>query len=289
MINNAHIKHLQKIDSAEKAFLLFRQILSGYSFDVENNFYIKHANIEDFSKTLENSLHYEKVAKDNGLISTAEKLNILFKNGSWTKEQEDIYQDKLKRIEDLKISKKKLIISSQIASAEKILEEEIRNLYADFEERERLLGLTIENFCAKKNYEFVLRNFFFKDEELREKYLPENKIEDLSPSDFLMFYNHYADFLEIFSEMNLKKITVCPSVMNMFFLSETPMDFYGLPISKLTMNQSLIYGNYKYYKNISSSPDFRQVPQEYYSDLQKIVNHYDQQYSILLSKAKSKK
>lgn len=284
-----YINHLKNVDSADKAFVLFRQILFGHTFDIDNNFYIKHSNIDENSRMIESSMKYAKIAEKNGLLKNEVKLNVLFENGSWTREQEENYQARVKRIDDLRVSKKKLVIPSQIKAAEEILSNEIQNLYSYFEERESIMGLTVENFCLKKNQEFILKNYFYKDEKLTQPAFDEEDFENMDAGKLYELSNYYYSFLDIFSENNLKKITVCPMVFNILFLSESVIDFYGKPIRDLTTNQTLIYSNYKYYKNISSSPDYKQVPQEYYSDLQKIVNHYDQQYSILYSKAKSKK
>ena len=76
---NEVVLDLQNIDSQEKAFLLFRHIILGSSFDYHNNFYIKHSSlleatyISEFNKTLE----FECNSK--GLLKEKDKLKILFK------------------------------------------------------------------------------------------------------------------------------------------------------------------------------------------------------------------
>ena len=103
------------------------------------------------------------------------------------------------------------------------------------------------------------------------------------------YHSYYNDFQNVFSDRNLKKIACAPIVYNSFFLSAHAKDFYGKPVCELTVNQISLYSNYIYFKNISSSPEFKSVPQEYYSNLDKVVDYYDQQYSILNSKNNSKK
>ena len=103
------------------------------------------------------------------------------------------------------------------------------------------------------------------------------------------YHSYYNDFQNVFSDRNLKKIACAPIVYNSIFLSNSAKEFYGKPVCELTVNQISLYSNYIYFKNISSSPEFKSVPQEYYSDLGKVVDYYDQQYSILNSKNNSKK
>jgi hypothetical protein len=286
---NEVVLDLQNIDSQEKAFLLFRHIILGSSFDYHNNFYIKHSSlleatyISEFNKTLE----FECNSK--GLLKEKDKLKILFKNTSWLESQEEEYQEKLKRIQDLEISKKKLIIPFQIKSAQEILNREIANLSPLFMERESIIGLTVESYCNNKNYEYYLRNFFFKDEELTLPLFSEEEFEDLDIVLMRDYHSYYNDFQNVFSDRNLKKIACAPIVYNSIFLSESAKDFYGKPVCELTVNQISLYSNYIYFKNIGSSSEFRSVPQEYYSDLGKVVDYYDQQYSILNSKNNSKK
>ena len=156
-------------------------------------------------------------------------------------------------------------------------------------EREDAIGLTVESYCNNKNYEYYLRNFFFKDEKLTQPLFSEEEFEDMDISLMRDYHSYYNDFQNIFSDRNLKKIACAPIVSNSFFLSTSAKDFYGKPICHLTVNQISLYSNYIYFKNISSSPDFKTVPQEYYSSLDKVVDYYDQQYSILNSKNNSKK
>lgn len=286
---NESLIDLQNIDSQDKAFLLFRHIVLGASFDYANNFYIKHNSLLDATYISEFNKRLELDCKKRGLLPEKEKLNILFKNTSWSESQEEEYQEKLKRIQDLELSKKKLILPFQIKSAQEILNREIADLSSLFIEREDAIGLTLESYCNNKNYEYYLRHFFFKDEKLTQPLFNEEEFENLDTLKLREFHSYYNDFQLIFSERNLKKITCAPVVSNILFLSKTVQDFYGKPVCDLTLNQITLYSNYLYYKNVSSAPDFRQVPQEYYSDLNKVVDHYDQQYSILNSKNNSKK
>lgn len=286
---NEAILDLQNIDSQEKAFLLFRHVILGASFDYKNKFYIKHNSlveatyISEFNKVLESECHAK------GLLPEKAKLKVLFENTSWSKEQEDEYQEKLKKIQDLEISKKKLVLPFQIKAAQDILNKEITDLSPLFMEREEAIGLTVESHCNNKNYEYYLRNFFFKDEKLTSPLFSEEEFEDLDITLMRSYHSYYNDFQYIFSDRNLKKIACAPIVYNSFFLSASAKDFYGKPVCELTVNQISLYSNYIYFKNISSSPDFKPVPQEYYLDLNKVVDYYDQQYSIINSKNNSKK
>lgn len=286
---NEFILDLQNIDSQDKAFLLFRHVILGASFDYQNNFYIKHNSLVEATYVSEQSKIIELESRKKGLISEKEKLIILDENGSWTADQEEVYQEQLKKIQDLQISKKKLIIPAQIKAAEKILDKEAVLFSTLFLERSDAVGLTVENYTQERNSEYFIKNFFFKDEDLTQPLFSKEEFEDLDRQKMQDFLNYYYDFQEVFSERNLKKICCAPIVLNVFFLSESSSDFYGIPICKLTMNQINAYSNYLYYKNVSSAPDFKQVPTEYYKDLNRVVDYYDQQYSIISSKNNSKK
>lgn len=286
---NEAILEFQKVDSQEKAFLLFRHIILGSSFDYKNNFYIKHNSLLEASYVAEFNKILEFECKEKGLLEEKSKLDILYKNTSWTKEQEEEYQEKLKKIQDLEVSKKKLILPFQLLTAQQILNKEIAALSPLFIEREDAIGLTIESFCNNKNYEYYLKNFFFKDEKLTHHLFPEDSFEDLDIVLIKNYHAYYNDFQNVFTERNLKKIACAPVVSNCFYLSNSANEFYGKSICDLTVNQISLYSNYLYFKNISSAPDFKQVPQEYYLDLDKVVDHYDRQYSILSSKNNSKK
>jgi len=286
---NEAVLDLQNIDSQEKAFLLFRHVILGASFDYRNNFYIKHNSLIEATYISEFNKILESECRDKGLLQEKDKLKVLFDNTSWTEEQENEYQGKLKKIQDLEISRKKLVLPFQIKSAQEILNKEIAALSPLFMEREDAIGLTVESYCNNKNYEYYLRNFFFKDEKLTQPLFSEEEFEDMDIVLMRDYHSYYNDFQNVFSDRNLKKIACAPIVYNSFFLSTSAKDFYGKPICNLTVNQISLYSNYIYFKNISASPDFKSVPQEYYSNLDKVVDYYDQQYSILNSKNNSKK
>lgn len=286
---NEAILDFQNIDSQEKAFLLFRHVILGSSFDYHNNFYVKHNSLLEATYISEFNKILESECKNKGLLEEKDKLKILYKNTSWTKKQEDEYQEKIKKIQDLELSKKKLVLPFQLKAAQEILNKEITNLTSLFLEREDAIGLTVESYCNNKNYEYYLKNFFFKDEKLTHRLFSEEEFEDLDITVMRNYHSYYNDFQNIFTDRNLKKIACAPIVSNSFYLSESAKEFYGKPVCDLTVNQISLYSNYVYFKNISSSPDFKQVPQEYYSDLNKVVDYYDQQYSIINSKNNSKK
>lgn len=286
---NEFIVDLQNIDSQDKAFLLFRHILLGCSYDYANDFYVKHNSLIESTYITEHNKILEYSCKSRGLVSEKEQLTILHKNGSWTKEQEEEYQEKFKRIQDLEISKKKLVIPAQIRQAQLILEQEMRDFSVFFIERDQILGLTVDSFINSKTYQYYIEHFFYKDEALAQRLFTDQEYEELSQNEIKKFYNYYFDFQQVFTERNLKKITCCPLVLNTLFLSHTPVDFFNKTISQLTLNQITLYSNYIYYKNLINSPEFKSVPQEYYSNLDKLVDYYDQQYSTLMAKNSSKK
>jgi hypothetical protein len=286
---NEFISELQNINSEDQAFLLFRHILLGSSFDYQNKFYVKHNSLIESTYITENNKIIEIESRKRGLLTEKDKLKILERNESWTKEQESIYQEGLKKLTDLQISKKKLVIPAQIKQAQLILEEEMNNFSSSFSEREEVIGLTLETYISERNYQYYLEHFFFKDEALTRKLFSEEEFDEMSQDEIKKYYNYYFDFQEVFNSRNLKKITCSPFILNTFFLSKTPTDFFGKPISQLTLNQISLYSNYLYYKNITESADFKSVPQEYYNDLNKLVDYYDQQYSIICAKNQSKK
>jgi len=286
---NEFILELQDINSEDLAFLLFRHILLGSSFDYQNKFYVKHNSLIESTYITENNKILEIDSKRRGLFSEKDKLIILEKNGSWTKEEEERYQERFKRITDLQISKKKLVIPAQIKQAQILFEQEMRDFSAFFIERDNVLGLTLESYVNTQTYQYYLKNFFFKDEALTERLFSDEDFEELPQYEIKKYYDYYFEFQEVFNSRNLKKITCCPFILNTFFLSKTPVDFFGKNISELTLNQISLYSNYLYYKNITESADFKPPPQECYNNLNKLVDYYDQQYSFISSKNNSKK
>ena len=286
---NSLVLQLQNINSQEDAFLIFDQIVNGYFFDYVNNFYVKHSSLKDSAKIALNNKILSFESKQKGLSSEEEKLQILIKNGCWSEEQEQEYKNHFKMLQDLTVSKRKLIIKSQIEQAQKLFEKEMIEFTTKYSDRYEYLGMTIESFCSDKRYEFFIKNYFFKDESLTEQIFTDDFFENCDPFILREFFNYYSDFENIFSERNMKKVACSQEASNSLYLSENPSDFYGKPITQLTNNQINLYNYHVYFKNISNHPEFKRVPQEYYNDLNKLIDYYDQQYSILCSKNNNKK
>lgn len=277
------------IKSNEDALILFTEIMLGYSHDYENNLFIKHSSILDIGNLTAQNKKTEKESKIKGLLKEKDKLKILFANGSWTEKEEENFQSQLKKIEDLKISKRKLVFEVQIKSAEEILKREVEKLSDLYSERSYYILPTIESFTNEKLSEFYILNYLYKNETLTEKVYSVEDFEEMSKVEINKIYEYYLSFESIFSERNLKKIAAAPFIFNLFSLSDSASDFFGKPVASMTLNQTNCYSNFLYFKNIINHPDFKSIPQEYHSDIEKLVNYYDQQYGFIAAKNKSKK
>jgi hypothetical protein len=267
---------------------LYRDILYGFTLLNINNrkINIKHLTEKEFCQTNDLYLQEYVKAKKSGLLTEKDKIEILIKDGVWSKKQEDQISSLEREIGLKKITLNKLFIQSQI----KRLKEEIKNLEKDLDkivkEREEILGLTVENYAFKKSNQYVIYLSFY-DENYNKYFKSEEDFNELDENDLIDLIYTYKEYMQMFEINNLKKIAVSPFFSNSFFLSEDNIFyFYGRPIVDLTKNQIDLFSLGRTYKgHIVKSGE---MPPENIKNLSELVDWYENRPNLSNLKEKNK-
>lgn len=276
-----------KILKLEDCRKVYRDIVAGYSLVKEPRCYLKHLRDVDLGAVDNKSDLILEELKSKKIQSEKDVLIALDKRGIWTKKDEENYFQAIQTVKDLEVQRRKVVSREQAAQLVSIINQKKEELQKIESERAGHLSISAEYFLKKRSQEELIKISFYKDEELKYPLFDSDEFNELEYGQLVPFFSAFADLAETVGENNLKKISVYPSLLNAFSLSgDDPTKFYGKSIVNLTLYQLELFGMFKTNKMILEQGD--EPPQDY-SDLDKIVNWFDINYSILLGKIEAAK
>ena len=171
---------------------LYKDVINGYSKVDEENIYIRHLRETDIGHIEERKAKLTEEAKQKGLEDEDEKIKLLISQDLWTQVKEDDIEKLKKEIGHLRESKRKLILGRQIKQFNKIIERK-EKLFSDlYKERTGEVGFTAEQYADKKVNEEIVKDTFFKSQELGDPFFSEEKFEEMTSRElevYSMLYN----------------------------------------------------------------------------------------------------
>jgi hypothetical protein len=265
----------------------YREILQGYSYIEEDDIYVKHFTESDLGYLEILYKKCEKELQELGIESSKEKLKFLKESGYWTEDEENAYINAKYGVEDALSFKDKLTDPTQKKDFEKHLEEREELLKKVKETRDEVLNPTTESFCDRRINEHYVRIALFKDKSFTTPCFAEEEFRDLSYVQLGDLVQKYNKVINVFDELNIKRIAVNGFFLNAFLMSENdPVKFYGKSVLELTMYQINLFSKGKYYKSIleegKDPPDIVYSQTEEYG-LDPIVNWFDTAWAQIQS------
>jgi hypothetical protein len=268
--------------------ILYSDIINGYSYYEEEDLYIAHLSDNQYNDIIKRKSSYLKNYIKEGIPTFEQRFKEIRDIDIWTlKDEDDIlsykYQisDNEKNLKNI-IPQQRGFIEEQIKKAKIKLSEKLK-------ERDNLIGRTSNDFAEKEAEYYFLFISLYKDKELNEKFFKNYEEFKLYDDEKISFYtNLLNEKLRMFNEKNILRICAMPFFLNLFSYSKDHIHtFLEKPISQLTQYQLLMISlgtrNLNILANCHAEP-----PQIFEVDnLDKIVEFYDSQYSILNSKAQT--
>ena len=228
----------------EFARRIYKDILNGYSaIEFEGKeLYIKHFSDIDFGHIQEfkNKKHAE--AKQKGLLSEKDQIELLIKNESWSFSEEQKFKDLVEELSTLRSTRSKAYIERQIKPLTERIGVVSRELKPIQKERDSIVGLTLEKFSEDKVNEEYLRASLHIDKEFKTLAFSRDEYFDLDHirlKVLLILNNHKLTELR---KDNIDMVAVMPFFLNAVMLSkDNPQIFFGKPIVGLTNYQSELF------------------------------------------------
>ncbi|MAF43993.1 MAG: hypothetical protein CMI54_07520 [Parcubacteria group bacterium] len=247
----------------------YREILQGYTYIEEENFYIKHFKESDLGFIEYIYKRCEEDIKELGVPPLKEKLEFLNKEKYWTEQEEIDYNAASLAVSDAYSFRLKLHDPRQKESFQATIEAQEKLLEEIRKERHALVEPTIETYCDKKINEQYIQRALYKDESLKEPFYTKEEFEVIPYSRVAEIVGIYNKSIEKFKDKNIKRIAVNSFFLNAFLMSENnPVRFYGHSVLEMTVYQMNLFSRGKYYKSIleegKSPPDniYEQVEAE---------------------------
>lgn len=251
----------------------------GYSYIASEDIYIKHPTELDLGSIEDFYIQYFNEAQIRGLPNEKEKIKELCEAGIWSEEKEKLILFNKKQISDLNETLKKIFIKSQIISINnqiKRIQKELENILV---EKDELLSLTAEKYASKRSNEMIIYKSIYKNANLDILLFSEVLFEELEAKELSRYVIIYNTIINNFNSQNIKKIGALPFFLNSMFLAEDNIyHFYGKPIITLSNFQQELFSTGRTYKSVllkGVSPR-----DEYYDDLDELVNWYELNKSI---------
>lgn len=255
---------------------LFNDICNGYSIvDVDNHcVYLKHQDIQLLSSVSKIYTKAFQKAKNNGLLTTEEKLNELISNNLWSDNYEKEIRQKEMFLDSLKKAKAKQLLLSQKRIIEQQIQAETKSLNKLLYTKYDLIGTTADTIANKNRNKYLIIKSLFLDKSYSQ-YLFDD-IEFIDDELFNKAQYAYIESYNQFNEYNLKCIALSED-FNLYFLAcqESIYDFYGKACTQLSVLQTQLFHYGKYFRHILEQDSSKAIPFDIKSDPDKLVDWFE--------------
>lgn len=228
------------------------EIFDGYSkFDFDGQtLFFRHFCLRDQSLISNNFEFYKNIAVSKGIETEKQIYDRLKIEESWTEEDDLKIAELDSYISNLKKTKKKLFLPSQMEQHQKIIDEEQAKLNHLMATKNDLISITAESYASKMSNEEFLRRLIYEDEKFQKLKFTEEEFGELTSSEIKLISSNYLEISEKFTEDNIQQIVV-EDFFNMYIsCCENAYIFFGKFIHELTAYQMklLLFG--KIFHNI---------------------------------------
>lgn len=270
------------IDSALNLRRIYAEICRGYSIESwrGENVYIKHLNNFD---QVDIDIFYEKAysdAKNRGLKTREERLKWLSDKGIWTRKDISALDMQRAFVENMKKTRSKMFLKSQIELLDKQIAEANQKLWTDIQKQEEMIGPTCEKSADQKIQFYYIYLSCFKDSGLTKYLFSKEEIDDLDDKESNELLSFYIKIVERFNQQALRKISVSNYFTNYFYIcGDNIYSFFNKPISELSVYQINLLSYAIYFKSIltqnSVPEDIREDPDKLEDYVKKSKNFKD--------------
>tara|TARA_Y100000034_G_C6904611_1_gene419388 strand:+ start:2208 stop:3212 length:1005 start_codon:yes stop_codon:yes gene_type:complete len=251
---------------------ILRDVARGFSLAhyKGKRIYVKHlgvvdqVDIDDYREE-----HYVR-AKERGIPTEKETLELLIETGEWSEEQEQAIDRAEKYITQLIENKSGMYLQSQLDSQEKAIEDERKALVEKVAIRRSLLGNTCEEYADKRCVDLYVMRSFFKDREFKKRVFTQESFDDLSHAGLSIVTSIYDKIFGTFTEENFQKLVIEDFYSTYLHACEKPIDFFGMPTLELTHYQLRLYSYTILFKGIFTSGE--EIPFRIRKNPQKILD-----------------
>ena len=248
------------------------EIFDGYSrFDLfGQTLFFRHFSLRDQNLISGNYEKYKSTAISRGIETEKETYERLKNDGDWTHDDDLKISELQSYISNLKKTKSKLFLPSQMEKHQKIIDEEEIKLNILINKKNDLVNTTAEAYASKMSNEEFLRLLIYEDQDLKKLKFSEEQFGELTATELSELSSKYLDLSNSFNEDNIQKI-VLEDFFNMYISScEDAYIFFGKFIHQLTAYQMKLLLFARIFNNIFQYND--DIPESIKKDPKAIFN-----------------
>ena len=186
------------------------EIIDGYT-KIEygqESIFVKHFCNEDQYLLEDNYQQIYDSARDKGLPTERETLDLLIEEGVWSEKEEGEISEMENYISNLFDTKKNLIIPSQIENINKDIEEGQKKLNDLTSKRASLFTSTCESYAKNKNNDFSIYLSFYKSENLNKKFFEWEDFCEIPKAKLQEMFIKYLEGIGHLSIDNIKYLAI---------------------------------------------------------------------------------
>ena len=197
--------------------------------DTRPSFFIKHPTMLDTGEVASKNKEYEEGARQKGLKSEKELVQILIDTNNWGKESEKKYKNLNIQVKNLESTKSQIFLESQRNIIKQKLEKSQAELKKIEEERNSLLGVTLEQYANNRTNIFSLWHCMYKDPKASTRvYETFEEFYNLHLEDIDLYQMIFTFRMGFFTTSRLKRVAIDPTFMNSYMLCDgRPLEFFG--------------------------------------------------------------
>jgi len=247
--------------------------------------YLKHVSIRDQRYIHKYYDRYKNLALSKGLDTEEDRLAYIIKEDIWSNEDDAQIEVLRLQIERLQKTVSQLPLPSQ----REAMAQDVRDLQKEKADllikRRELMGKTAEEYATGRSGDELLRFLLFKDADLKENVFTEEEFGELETWEISEVNRLQADVSERLEDDLIQKAILRPFFSMYLSLCENAGDFYGKPITELTVHQLrvVLYG--RMFFNIFQHTD--DIPDNIRDDPDKLLSFADAQRNDKSGKSKS--
>lgn len=252
----------------------FSDISRGYSQILYQNkrLFVKHLSHHD---QVDLDVIYKQAydeAVNKGAPTEKEALKALDDEGVWTKNEEIRFQNEKKYLESLIKDKQHIIKPSDLQKHEKNILKQENIFFELYKQKNDHLGLTAEKVAEKRLNEYYIVFSFYLDSNLENRYLTEEKYNNLSNEDLSSLVNLYNFEMSQTSDKEIKLLAIQDFFQNYWSMSDNNVsNFFGKPICDLTYFQMKLASYGSYFKYLLEKSEG--IPESIKSDPDKLMDY----------------
>lgn len=196
-------------------------------------------------------------AKESGLSTRQEMLEMLEKTGAWTTKEETDWASKKQYVQTLEQTKSKLVVPSQIKSLQNQIDKARKDVNEVEAKRSSLIGQTCENYANSQLNSQTILYSLFEDQECKKPLISGEDIEYIDNRDLSLLISAYNKGVAPLDINSIKKMSLSGFFTSYFSLVEkNPIYIFNVKnICELTFYQLNLLSYAKVLRSIIRNTD----------------------------------